>query len=438
MRSWIAWLLVLASGVAHANGRPPLTNGVMFRPNDLKTLYVRSTFGLLISPDNGCTMYWVCENSVGYGGTFDPIYAIASDGTIFATTYTGLQISHDNACSFTTNASLPANTYLTALDIGPSGEVWIGTSMSASNGIYASTDNGATFALRGTVSPTMSWQSIAVAPSDATRVYATGSAPATTSLPDGGPPPPVAHLETSTNDGSAWTDEPLTGVVYSPSSPILKIDAVDPNNENVLYVVSVGANGNGDVVYRSSDGGVTLTKVLATASTVSGIVVFDTTKVIVATQLAGSLLSTDSGMTYTALPTAPQLSCLGLSPDGTTLIGCGANWDPDYMAVARSTDGGMTWSEAWRFVNLYGPEVLCPAGTVEHDVCAVQQWPTLQQQFATTGPACGPLLNQTDVDAPPPPTVKHSGGCGAGSGAVPVLALAGVVALWLGRRRIRR
>jgi hypothetical protein len=403
--------LVLVASVAYANGRPPLTDGISFKPADPHMLYVRTTFGLLISPDDGCTMYWVCEDDVGFGGTFDPIYAVGSDGSILATTYSGLRVSRDNGCSFTTNSTLPANTWIGALDIGPTGEIWAGTAATgSSNGLFVSTDNGNTFTARGAVSPTIWWRSLAIAPSNAMRVYAAGYQVATTPLPDGGTPPPVAHLEQSSDDGMTWTDEPLAGVSYG-ASPLLMVDAIDPNNPDIVYVVSQAANPpNGDIVYRSTDGGVTLTAVLTTTDTVRGIVVVSSTSVIVATQLGGSFISSDSGMTFSPIASAPQLSCLGLSPDGS-LVGCGPNWDPNYMAVARSTDGGTTWSEVWRFVNLYGPET-CPAGTSEHDDCALQQWPILQQQFGTSGPACGPFMGQTDVDA----TASMGGGKKSSSG----------------------
>jgi hypothetical protein len=76
--------LVLASlliaGVAHANGRSPQTIGVYPKPGEPQTLYVATTFGLLSSTDEGCTMRWMCEQSIGYGGTWDPLYAVGSDG----------------------------------------------------------------------------------------------------------------------------------------------------------------------------------------------------------------------------------------------------------------------------------------------------------------------------------------------------------------------
>src|SRR5262249_38658504 len=112
MRS-IVVMLALA-GVADANGRAPVTNGIWFHPTDPHALYVRSTFGLLISHDDGCTFDWICEDNIGYGGVFDPKYAIGGDGAIFAATEHGLRVSRDGGCSFSTATP---DEYVDALDL---------------------------------------------------------------------------------------------------------------------------------------------------------------------------------------------------------------------------------------------------------------------------------------------------------------------------------
>src|SRR5439155_24446940 len=91
----VAGTLALAAAPAFANGRAPLTNGINFKAGDDQSIYLSTTFGLLVSHDDGCTFRWVCEQSLGYGGQWDPKYAIASDGTIFATTFEGLRVSRD-------------------------------------------------------------------------------------------------------------------------------------------------------------------------------------------------------------------------------------------------------------------------------------------------------------------------------------------------------
>jgi hypothetical protein len=428
-------------GVAHGNGRPPATSGIYFRPGDPHALYVASTFGLLVSHDGGCTVRWICEADLGYGGRWDPAYAIARDGTIYATTYTGLRVSRDDGCSFATaTAELPAgaperiaNRWIDALALGPDGAVWVGTSdTGAANDVFASTDGGVTFASRGLASPTMFWKSLQVAPSDAGRVYVTGYEAAGTS-PGGEALPP--HLLRTDDAGARWTEASLAGVTFG-LTPVVLALAVDPRDAGVVYLVSRGANPpTGDRLYRSEDGAATFAEVLATTDPVHDVVVRDAQTVLVATQREAGLggaayVSTDAGRRFARLTNAPRLACLGQAGDGA-LYGCAANWEPDYMAIGQSTDGGATFHKVWRFAELAGP-LACPDGTAERDVCDRTQWQTVQAQLAATGPTCG----AADADAGPtgaaPPSPR--GCCDAGD---PRGALSGAsaVALWLGRRR---
>ena len=414
---------------AHANGRPPVTNGVYFRPGDSTSIFVRSTFGLLISRDGGCSFRWTCEQNIGYGGMYDPKYAIGPDGAIFASTFGGLRVSRDGGCSFTTaTAELPvgapgriADIWVDALDIGPTGEVWVGTAESSKpNDIYRSTDGGVTFTARGMFSPVIWWKSIRVAPSDAQRVYVGGYQLAN--------PAPAAHLVSTANGGESWTPSPLTGVVLG-GTPIVNVVAVSPTDPQVVLVASVGANGpDGDRMYRSTDGGATLTEVLATSQAITDVVFRDASNVI-AVSGAGSYVSHDGGATFAPAQPSPHLACLAKRPDGT-LVGCGPNWDPDFMAVGSSTNGDQ-WQKIFRFIEMAGP-VECPAGTVGHDSCE-GMWPGLELQFGVTGPTCG-------VAGDPPAEPKSGGGCCDAGGRGPLggglLALA--TSAWILRRRRAR
>jgi hypothetical protein len=212
VRLFALLLALLVPAVALANGRPPLTNGVFFKPGDNETIYVRSTFGLLVSRDDGCTFRWVCEQSIGYGGMFDPKYAVANDGTIFATTFDGLRVSRDGGCSFTTaTAQLPAGTpgriaetWVDALDIAATGAVWVATADSGKpNNIYRSTDNGVTFEARSTLASTILWKSLRVAPSDPLRVYAAGNELGAS---------PKAYFYATVDAGENWTPSAVGGV----------------------------------------------------------------------------------------------------------------------------------------------------------------------------------------------------------------------------------
>lgn len=438
MRLVAVFALTLLSVTAYANGRAPLTNGIHFRPGDSQSIYVATTFGFLISHDDGCTFHWICEADVGYGGTFDPKYAIASDGTIFATTFTGLRVSRDGGCSFATaTADKPsgdpgriADMWIDALDIGPTGEVWVATAESGKpNDIYRSTDNGMTFEPKGMQSPTIWWKSVKVAPSRGQRIYVAGYQIAGT-LPDGGQMPPTAHLLRSDDGGTTWTALPLAGITFN-AMPILLVGAIDPGDPQTLLAISLAANSpNGDRLYRSTDGGDTFSEVLSTNEAIRDVVFRDSQHVVVALP-SGPVMSSNGGTSFDPVPGAPQLGCVGQRGDNQ-LIGCGANWTPDFMAVARSSDAA-SWQKVFRFVELAGP-LECPTGTAETDTCA-PLWPSLQEQFGTSGPKCGP---EVQPDAAVPPSTKKAGGCcDAGSGNPIATILLAFFALIVMRRRPR-
>ena len=436
---WVLALMFLAS-TAYANGRPPLTNGVHFRPNDPHSLYIATTFGLLISHDDGCTMHWVCESNIGFGGAWDPKYAVAADGTIFATTFTGLRVSRDGGCSFATATSeLPpgaanriADIWIDALDIGPTGDVWVGSATSGQpNNIYVSGDNGISFRPAGLLSQTRFWKSVKVAPTNKSRVYVSGYELA----------PPAAHVFHSDDGGSTWIPSPLANVQYgqSGSTPITLIAAVDPSNPDIAYLISQGAAGSGDRLYRTTDAGVNWTEVLSTAGPIRDVVIADANTVYATTLMQSgttfiggtSYRSTNGGASFAIIASAPQLACLGIAPGGD-LIGCAANWQPDFAAVVRSRDAAATFSKVWRFVEMAGP-LQCPAGTPEEDTCNQAMWESVKTQFGATGPTCGanvPPDGTQDGTAPRKPS-----GCCDTTGSPLGLLWAYVIAWWLGRRR---
>jgi hypothetical protein len=447
VRSFAACIAVLCPALALANGRAPLTNGVHFRPGDNRSIYVATTFGLLISHDDGCSFRWVCEQNIGYAGTFDPKYRIAPDGTIFATTFGGLRVSHDGGCSFATATSgAPtgdpgriADKWIDAIDIAPTGDVWVATADSGKpNDVYRSTDNARTFQPAGLSSPSIWWKTVAVAPSRAQRVYATGYQVAGT-LADAGQSPPTTHLEVSDDTGASWRESPLTGVAFG-AMPQVMVLGVDPANPDVVLLSSLLANASGDRLYRSSDGGMTWTDVLDTTSPIVDLAVQQDGSVLVATPGAGAagagaFRSTDRGASFQPMVGPPQLACIGQRGDGA-VFGCGANWEPDFKAVARSFDA-LAWSKAFRFAELAGP-LECLAGTAQQDTCAAQ-WPAVQQQFGATGP--GACAGEVLADDFPSPPRRKSGGCcdtGASGGELGAIAMLAGLCCAATRRRRRR
>jgi hypothetical protein len=403
----------LIPAIASANGRPPATNGVQFRPGDTAGLYAATTFGLLVSPD-GCRFYWLCEDNIGIGGGFDPAYAVTRSGAILAGTFHGMRMSRDGGCSFSTVAP---GIYFAAIDVSATGEICTGSSDTLpDNGVLCSTDDGTTFVARGGLPPAMLYRSVQFAPGDANRLYASayliGGAD-----PDGGERSPTAHLFRSDDDGAHWTELPLNGVLYG-SAPQIDVRAVSPVDENVVFLQSLAAHPPiGDRLYRSIDGGNTFAEVLATTDAITGVVVHDATTVVVATQ-SGSFRSTDGGATFQSL--AIQLACLGQRSDGV-MFGCTSSFSGDGAALERSTDG-VTWQPVARLQYLTGA-LACPAGTAEYDTCG-GQWPSVAVQLGVRPAACaaGP---DGGVDGPRGDAGvpgRRSGCCDAGDSSGALLA----------------
>lgn len=426
---WVAALLIVA-GVAraHADGGPPMTLQIQFAADDPHSLYVMSTYGLMISHDGGCTFEWVCEPNVGYGGVYIPKIQVAHDGTIFATTNQGLRVSRDGGCSFmTATSSLPVGS-IHGLDIGPTGDVWATTAQGATtNDVFVSADNGETFTPSGLASSTVYWHSVAVAPGDPTRVYASG-------FEIGG------TVQLRRRDGDSWVDLPVTDFALD-SPGRLVIAAVAPHDPDVLYVVSEGARTpSGDKLYRSDDGGMTFAEVYSIEGLIRDVVVRDPQTVIVTAMVRVGItfvggppaVSTDGGRSFAPLANAPTLACLTVAPDGA-LVGCGANWEPDMMAVTRFD--GSAWTKVWRFVELTGP-LSCAAGTGGHESCD-PLWPGLDGILVTSGPSCGAHVRDDGIADMPPDMPPVETCCSAGSQPTTgVWALA--VAWWLRRRRRSR
>ena len=172
-----------------------------------------------------------------------------------------------------------------------------------------------------------------------------------------------------------------------------------------------------------------------TTASVSDITFLQDGSVVIAT-INGAWQATTPTGTFNPVTGALQFACLKQRDDGT-LFGCGANWDPDNMALGQSSSApGGPWTQVFRFVQMAGP-LSCPAGTVQHDTCALVLWPSVKEQFGIPDPTpdAAPAL-----DAPTPPK-KASGCCDSGSGGAwssVIIALAVVFGGLLVRRGKRK
>lgn len=427
-------VVAAGAGVAAANGRFPTSVSVQFRPGNQQDIYLGVTFGLLISHDDGGEFRWLCEQNVGYEGTFDPKYRIGDNGDIYATTFEGLRVSRDGGCSFTTATAGQSSTspgylagiWVDAIDVGSDGAVWVATAEAGRpNDIFRSTDRAMTFSPLGLTSSQVWWKSVAVAPSDPRRAYVTGYQ-VTQTGPDGGAIPPTVHLYRTDDAGTNWSQQPISAFELG-TSPLLLVEEVAADDKQLVFVRSVRAvPPSGDKLYRSIDGGDTFAEVLITTDTIRNVVMRADGSVIVATQLGGLHKSTDRGLTFTKVSDTPEASCLG--DRGDALFACGANWEPDFFAIGRSQDA-MAWSKVFRYVEMAGP-LSCPAGTMQRDLCEAKLWPAIREQFGVAEPLT------PDAPAPTDPPDGCCAAAGSSTGAVVVGgSLALLVLGFLLRRR---
>ncbi len=439
----VAALSLFAAGPARANGRFPATMSVHSQDANDQRLLVGTTFGLLISDDDGDTWHWVCEQNIGYSGTWDPIYAISHAGTFFASTPSGLSVSRDRGCSWIFAPPPMQDQWISDVQVASDGAVWVSTASSGfANDVYVSRDDGMTFTSTGLLVSLAWWKSLRIAPSDPLRIYVSGyqlDGPA-----DGGDGVPAPLLYRSDDGGMGWIEIPFAMMGQSQ----LFIVGVSPSDPNLVFARLDGSPG--DELLRSDDGGVAWTPVASFDDDLLGFVARAGSETVIAGSnvnltdpVHGDVrVSTDSGATFTQTTwteahNVPKMGCLNERSDGE-LFSCGANWTPDRMALGRSADG-LSWSKVMRFCEIDGM-LECPAGSPQMNLCG-PLWPALADQF---GIPCAPDAGPS-VDAGSRPDAGNGGGspdCGCrlgrGGSAGGAIALLTLAAAWLRRRRIRR
>jgi hypothetical protein len=435
------------SRVASANGRPPATASITFRQGQESDIGVGLTFGFVISHDGGKTWAWTCEDAIGYKGMYDPRYAFSSSGALFATTFDGLKAERDS-CTF--GATSAGKTFASTNALGPDHAFYYAAAQAADAAhgiaadfnIYKSIDDGMTFpaAAVGTPAAAVSWwQSLAVAPSNAQRLYLSGYA----FMPGPGGVGTVKQqlLYRSDNAGKLWTALPTTAFTVAPNS-VIDIAGIAKDNADHLYVrVELYDNTQSDAIWRSVDAGLTWTQINTKATSIGAFAVRAALNgqgkhdLIVGTQTLGAEISHDDGQTWTALASAPHLNCLVENAAGE-LWACTENYGfgdvlSDGAGVMKTTDL-TTWTKVLRYQDLR-EAVTCAAGTIQQDTCAAM-WCAVCAQLGCTPSASYSCPDATD--APVPPSDK-GGCCDSGAGGAGALALGLSVGMVLRRPRRR-
>ncbi|MDQ3368748.1 MAG: glycoside hydrolase [Myxococcota bacterium] len=434
------------AGDALANGRAPQTSTINFRKGMETEIAAGMTFGLLISKDNGATWRWICEDALPYGGMYDPDYIYTSTGTLLATTFDGLKINRDG-CTFSSTVLSPpppALKFFSVIAQGSDDAIYAAAADPLDFKVYKSTDDGATFPTSSAPGQLNDWyQSLEVAPSDPARLYLTGYR--FVDDPEGGSAKVKVHLlSRSVNGGSTWQTLPVTAFTTMSNSTI-EIAGVSPTNPNLVFArVKLEDNAIRDAIYRSTDGGLTWTRVLGTQGAIA-FLVRASGELVAGTQNQGSFRSVDNGATWTELTTAPHINCLVENAAGEVWA-CTQNYGvptipKDGFGIMKSSDL-VTWTGLLDFRAIEEP-VACGSETLQYQKCDrnpnIDIWCGLCAQLGCDAKReCEVTNGDGSPDAGTTGPGEKPGCCETGDGGAPgALALGLVVGMVLIRSRRR-
>lgn len=373
--------------VAAANGRPPGTSSIHFQPGNESHIAAGMTFGLLLSDDGGATWRWICEDAINYTGMYDPDYSFTPDGSLFATTFGGLQVSRDG-CTFTQLAgSKFFSSVTTAVD--SKGQVFAfaaaadgkSPTSAGDSAIYRSLDGGKTFPMKATPGIVDDWwASLEAAPSDPKRVYLSGYRFEPATPPNTGKVKKFLFFRSVTT-GEVWEEVPLTGIETMPNSTI-EIAGISHENPDLVFArVKLSDNSISDKLYRFERGTGDLKDskwipILEKAGAISFLVRRGTGDLVAATQSLGTVVSTNDGVSWTDLVNPPHINCLAENAAGEVWA-CTQNFGtmgspPDNYGIMKSRDLA-TWQPVLRFQDIKEP-VACADGTTQKDRCDAELW----------------------------------------------------------------
>jgi hypothetical protein len=427
--SRVLLFLAVLAGTASAHGRDPYAVHMHFRPGHPQDVIAGTTIGLLSSHDGGATWRWTCEEAVHYQDPFDPDYAYAAGGTIFAQTFSGLGVDRDT-CSFL--PTMLGSVAISAVTTAGSGVVYVAASDTNDSSIYKSTDDGVTFVAVSTPGqPGDWWRSLEIAPTDPQRVYLAGYRYAGTTK---------TFLVYVSSNGGASFDPIATSSFNTTDSSLVEIVGVGPDPGTVYARVTYSTD-NGDTIFRSTNAGTSWQKIFTHADPYGvAWLARSNGELIAATRTSGAFHSSDGGTTWQPLAGAPHIASLVEAPSGDIWAGTqNFMYTPpiaslptiaaDGYAIMKSTDLA-TWTPVLRLQDLAGPA--CPTGTDVYEQCAATDrglgtaWCCLvstlgitSMEVDCTGPrSCGAV--EGDVTDIKPPSAD---GCCQGSSKPSVLAI---------------
>jgi hypothetical protein len=386
-------VLVCSTGVASANGRFPQAQAIVTVPgSDGATVFMRTTFGILVSRNAGKSWKWICERALGYTGTWDPPIAATRDGRLWVGLERGIVATRDG-CAVETSTAL-AGELIRDLTTDPTGEtLWAVTGAPDKRGavwrLAGAAGGGGSWEQMGLLPENIHPMTLEVAPSRSSRIYVTAQ--------------PYGEIRgwlwKSDDAGKTFTVEKNDLAHVGP----LFIAAIDPKDPNRVLLRHLHTTGS--TVLVTTDAGKTFKETLSMNSAMYGFTrSADGLTLYAASGLAvdGIFRSTDGGEHFERMANHGVL-CLHDAPGGRLFI-CENPFTLGAQAIALSTDQGRTVTPIATFSDVEGP-IACAAGP-NKGACA-DSWAETLAQF--TSPRDGGARDGSTRPGAPP--TRKSCGC---------------------------
>lgn len=371
LRTLALVFVTLAStfSTANANGRFPQAQAIVTPPgSDGSTVYLRATFGILVSRDAGKSWRWICERALGYTGSWDPPIAATRGGRLWVGLEGGL-VSTLDGC--TVDASTPlAGEQIKDLTTDPTGQtLWALTGAPDKRGavwrLALDAVGAGTWERMGVLPENIHPMTIEVAPSRTSRIFVTAQ-------PYG---EVRGWLWTSDDSGKTFTVEKNDLAHVGP----LFIAAVDPRDPNRVLLRHLHTTGS--TVLVTTDRGKTFKETLSMTSAMFGFTKSEDGQTLYAASgLAsdGIFRSTDGGEHFERVSNHGVL-CLHDAPGGRLFI-CENPFTLGAQAIALSSDQGRTVTALAAFSDIQGA-VSC-GSSAGKSACA-DAWPETRAQFVS-------------------------------------------------------
>ncbi|MDC0712605.1 hypothetical protein POL68_29345 [Stigmatella sp. ncwal1] len=417
LRRGLLALLVLCALPAGAHMGLPETSNVTLRREHPEHMLVGASFGAVISLDSGETWRWICPEGMEVGAWRPERYFWLKGGDILAATGSALVRSRDNGCTWAAHPFFK-DTWVTGLAVHPTDEQRMFASTgkpTSGNSLYRSHDGGETWEPLLPVSPDVRYSAIHLAPSEPTRLYASGQEAQ------------QMFLSRSDDGGKNWTRLPqsLSEFIRPYNLILMRVSESSPDR---LWV-QVSDQGF-TYVLESQDGGATLTLLMKIADVLVGVEASaDGNTVWAATPVY--LYRARQGEAPVTLPRPEGNACA--TRVGDTLYACGSSWVHDW-ALARSRDEGNTWEPYFGLHTIQGAH-LCAEGTPVQRTCP-QRWPQLADLFGAPIPQTPGEPSPDAGTSEPLPETPPKKGCSTTADLAPTsLLILTLATLRLFRRR---